>query len=40
MDEHLEVTSLLDREPVKFLEVGGDVGPSGEVKDESGCGVL
>ena len=40
VDEGLEVASLLDREPVKFLEVGGDVGLPGEVKDESGCGVL
>ena len=39
MDERLEMASLHDWEPVKLLDMGGDVGPSGEVEDESGCGV-
>lgn len=29
--------SLVYGEPVVFLQVCGNVGPSGEVEDESGC---
>ena len=35
--EHLELASLLDWEPVKLLEVGGDVGLFRKVEDESCC---
>ena len=36
MDQHLELASLLYGKPEEFLEVGGDVGPFGEIEDEFG----
>lgn len=36
----LAVASLLDRELVQATKVGGDVGSSGQVQDDSCCCVL